>query len=286
MTNARPILSRLARMSTSRALKALRRGHRTVLWAPAEGLGFGNFLYLWLHAHVRQAVGDDYRVLTPPPMDPWLCLLPEVAGRLTVTRRDVSLTDRREWAWWSEFGSDFTREDLDAFVRDAIIGSPLVPAGRPDPGLVTLNVRRGNYYSEPHFRKTYGFDIPAYVDMALDRATSTGGRIERILVVSDGLSWCRLELDELLHRSADVVDYVAETDSPQDNFRAVATAQRLVGTNSSFSYWGGYISNVLYGAGSQVVMPRFHARLRDDPSAYQLDPSWEIIEDNPGGWDA
>lgn len=281
-SRARRVVHRLG----SRAAGHLRHGPRTVLWTPLEGLGFGNVLYLWLHASLRQARGEEYRVLTPPPMTPWLAMLPAVRDRLTVDRARVRLTDRREHGWFSEFGTDFTREELQRFVREFLLGTPLLPRSGPaDPGSVTLNVRRGDYYSQPHFRGTYGFDIPAYVEIALARAAAREP-VERVLVVSDGLDWCRLKLDPLLRAHVTRVDYVSESDTPQENFRTVATSRRVIGTNSTFSYWAGYVADVLHGPRAHVVMPRFHARLREDPGAYQLDPAWDVVEDIPGGWDA
>lgn len=276
---------RLGRRLGSRASRPLQRGRRTVLWTPNEGLGFGNVLYLWLHAYLRQRHGEQYRVLTPHAMHVWLEELPRVREALAVDRAQVRVSDRRDHGWFSRFGSDFSRAQLHGFVGDCLVGTSLVPGPSPDPTSVTVNVRRGDYYATPHFRGTYGFDIAAYVDLALAKA-ATGCRIDRILVVSDGLDWCRLKLDRVLREHAEVVDYVADTDTPQDNFRVVATSQRLIGTNSTFSYWGGYVGNVLYGVDSHVVMPRFHARLDGDYSAYQLDPAWCVVEDIPGGWDA
>lgn len=65
------------------------------------------------------------------------------------------------------------------------------------------------------------------------------------------------------------------------------TAWRLIGTNSTFSYWGGYVGDALRGDDQErrVVMPWFHQRTLNDGAADQLDPSWTIITDPPGGWD-
>ena len=137
----------------------------------------------------------------------------------------------------------------------------------------------------PHLRGTYSFDIAEYVDVALSTAKRDRGEHMQIQVVSDDLTWCRTKLHRLLKCHARKVTYLTELATPQDHFRCVATSHRIIGTNSTFSYWAGYLSNVMFGQSSQVVMPRFHARLADGFHAYQLDPSWTIIEDIPGGWD-
>lgn len=264
------------------ARRLMRVGKRTIIWAPESGVGFGNVLYAWLHVHQQQASGADCRLLPPPHMDPWRELFPTLWTDLSIRREDVRATDRRDWVWNSRFGRDFTRAELHGFVRAHL--APALVDRAADGGTVTINVRRGDYYSQPHFRGTYSFDIAAYVEAALAEAQKQGA-FDRVVVVSDGIEWCRLKLDALLREHAEAITYV-EGESPQDNFVRVAAARRLIGTNSSFSYWGGYVSNVLHGADSQVIMPRFHARLGESPDAYQLDPAWTIVEDIPGGWDA
>lgn len=105
-----------------------------------------------------------------------------------------------------------------------------------------------------------------------------------IHVVSDGIDWCHARLGWL-------ADYApltfADGETPMQNLVTVATARRLVLTNSTFSYWGAYISNVLHRDNhAHVHAPWFHARTIADGRAYQLDPRWTIIENIPGGWDS
>lgn len=249
------------------------------------GLGFGNFLYLWLRAHAEQDRGHDYRVVRVPGMEPWLDVLPSIRERLLVDRSAVRPWDRRDPSWNQRFGVDFSRDELDGFIRRHLLGSRLAQPLDVAPRL-TVNIRRGDYYSVPHLRGRYSFDIPAYLEVALEAAVRAEGPIERILVVSDDVAWCRVRLEQLFHQWAKTVDYQAPSSTPQEDFRAVATSQRIIGTNSTFSYWAGYVSTVLYGAQSHVIVPAFHARHIDGGRAYQLDPGWEIVHDIPGGWDA
>lgn len=269
--------------------KPLRRGKRTVYSTPQSGRGFGNFLYYWLHADIQQSRGRDYRVLWTPGMEAWLAELPIVRDRLSITLEAMSFFDRRvasEDTWVDRFGVDFTREELGSFIRRFLIGSPLLGDPRPDTSTVTVNVRRGDYYSVPAIRGAYGFDLPAYLGVALPLALAEGGPAETIRVVSDDIDWCRTRLDGIFAQHAPRVDYRPPTDPPQENFRVVANAQRLIGTNSSFTYWAGYVSNVRYPDASQVVMPDFHARHLNQGHAYQLDPTWLVVNDIPGGWDS
>lgn len=284
MLRARQTLATLGQRVRVKGARVTQRGHRVVRMTP-DGLGFGNFLYLWLRADLRQEQGEDYRVVRVPTMDPWLELLPTVRDRLLIRREDVRPWDRRDPAWGQRFGEEFTREQLHYFIRRHLLPSELTAPVGSRGRTLTVNVRRGDYYSDPDLRVRYAFDIAGYVDQALARAVDVGGRVDQVLVVSDGIEWCRTSLDGLLSRDGAQVTYASAADSPMDHFRTVCTSSRIIGTNSTFSYWAAYVSNVLYGRESQVVMPAFHARHMDAGRAYQLDPSWDIIQDIPGGWD-
>ena len=267
--------------------RLIRRGDRVVLWTPEE-LGFGNFLYLWLQAYLRQARGEDCLVLHRPPMDPWLALIPGARDRLTIDRTSVRLSDRRQFSWdYLYFDRGFTRDELHRFIAEYLVGSPLLAADveRSQADIVAVNIRRGDYYSIPSLRGKYGFDIRGYLEVALPKAVATGQRVDGIRVVSDGIEWCKLKLDDLLIRFAPQVEYFSAS-SPSEHFRAVATARTIVGTNSTFTYWAGFVSNVLYGEESHVVMPDFFNRLRENGRPFALDPSWDIVHEIPGGWDA
>ncbi|MDQ0922286.1 hypothetical protein QF038_000794 [Pseudarthrobacter sp. W1I19] len=266
------------------ALRPLRIGSRRILWTPNQGLGFGNFLYLWLHAHLEQAAGRDYRVFETPAMSPWLTAFPLLRERLAISSDSIRFRDRREWrhdTLFQAFGTEYTRTELREFITTF-----LVPHLEPEvqaPGTVVVNIRRGDYYSVPHFRKAYGFNIAGYLEAALEVAKEAED-IPKATVVSDDPAWCRSNLDAILTEHAGTVEYVPKTAGPLENFRAVSTTRRLIGTNSTFSYWGGYIADVVH-SDAQIVMPEFHARWQHDPSAYQLDPNWDIIRALPSGWD-
>jgi len=248
-------------------LDLFRRGERTVIMCPPAGLRLGNFLYLWLRAHLRSASGSPTVVRRSRTMAPWLELLPEM-GSLTEADDDIRFRDRREWDntfLFQRFGTDFTREDLVAFVEDT-----LAPHILPDrSGTLVVNIRRGDYYTE--FREKYAFDQVGYVREALTRFA----RVERIRVVSDDAEWCRTHLDPIVRAAASHITY----DEPDAwaNFVAVAGASRIIGTNSTFSYWAAYVADGIH-SDAQIVMPRFHARAPHPISAHQLDPRWTAID--------
>lgn len=258
-----------ARRLRTVALDRLRRGDRTVTMTPPMGLRFGNWLYLWLHAHAETAAGRPSLVLEAPSMTEWLDAFPALR-ELTVSPDDLRFHDRRVWddrSWNQRFGEEFTRDELQGFIRHAL--APRVPPDESD--TVVVNVRRGDYYSQDHLRERYAFDQVGYLSEALGRI----GPAARVRLVSDDPEWCRENLDGLLRSHAREVVY--EPRGAVGNFLAVASSRRLIGTNSTFSYWGGYIADVLH-ADARIVMPRFHARTAQGTHAYQLDPRWIIID--------
>lgn len=266
---ARHLAWRVERMTTP-IIDAMRRGDRTVIVTPQAGLRFGNWLYLWLDAHQRTATGDRTIVLEAPGMDVWLTAFPALR-RLTVSRDHLRFHDRREWdlltSWKQRFDIDFTRQSLDAFIAECL--APYIQADGS--GMLVVNVRRGDYYSNPGLRERYGFDQLGYLKDALAQV----GHVDRALIVSDDPEWCRENLLELIEASSPIVDF-AERDQVS-NFLAVAGASRIIGTNSTFTYWAAYVSGVLH-ASPVVVMPRFHGRLPQGSAACQLDPSWIAVD--------
>lgn len=249
------------------AVDTLRRGENSVVWAPRAGLRLGNLLYLWLHAHSRSAIGPPVAVLETRGMQEWWAHFPALR-QLSVPREEVRFSDRREWdATWlyQRFGVDFDRPALTAFVRDVFAEHA---AGAVDERLV-INVRRGDFYAT-EFEAKHGFDVVSYTSAALAHFSGSTGA----LVVSDDADWCRNHLgDELRSRFRDV-EYAAP--DPLQNLLALASARRLIGANSTFSYWGAYIADALH-SDVQIVMPRFHARMAHGTDAHQLDPRWTAL---------
>lgn len=250
------------------AVDVLRRGDRTVLATPPAGMRLGNFLYLWLNAHHRTASSDSLVLVRDSRgMDAWWGPFPRLRD-LTATASEVRFSDRREWdgQWlYQRFGVDFSREQLRSFVADVFAEAC---AGAADERLV-INVRRGDFYGT-EFEAKHGFDVVGYTAAALDVFADE----RRALVVSDDPQWCRERLGPVLTRLS-AVDY-AEPD-PLRNLKALAGATRLIGANSTFSYWGAYIADALHPS-ARIVMPRFHARMAHGSDAHQLDPAWTVLD--------
>lgn len=280
-------LTGLARAAVTRTI---RRGPREILWLPDAVRG-GNVLYYWLHAHARQRQGKSSLVLNNLSAIEWLERFPD-AQSLATTRDQVRLTDRRLVPGpLQNFGVDFTTDDLNSFIDQVLLGrTSALPAlidnydNRYD---VTLNVRRGDYYSDPRWRGEYSFDVVEYVRTAI-RSVEESGPISSIHVISDDLEWCRIKLS-WLKETAPVTTPTPSSD-PLQQLAALAASPRLILANSTFSYWGGYLSTRRsIGRPHQrsgIWAPRFHNRyFPENGRATQLHPQWNVVEDIPGGWD-
>ncbi|MDZ5660786.1 alpha-1,2-fucosyltransferase [Nocardioides sp. S-58] len=266
----------------------VRRGPRTVLWTqPTAHLG--NFLYDWMHAWDMRRRGADVVCLRTPAMDRWLPVFGAAAAELVVDARDVRLTDRREKGLHNEFGPHFDEQDLARFIEGFLEPSGMLDLERVPTALrageqdVVVNVRRGDYVSNEANWRNYGFDVDDYLRVALARSVEVGGPVGRIIVVSDGIEWCRQHLSWLAGH-CESLQFEDAGQPPEVHLAVLAHASRLVLANSTFSYWGGYLSAWRSRRPEQVVAPWFHIRTDLGGAAWQLDPRWSIVRDIPTGW--
>lgn len=277
------IVAGLSDSIRSALIGLVRRGPRTVLWG-TDVAGFANNLYLWLAAATSQRSGHDTFVLRRQGMSPWLAQMPSVDELLTIGAEHVRFVDQRDLGHHQVYGVDFSGADLERFIGDFLLPSPLLrDLPHDDPSRVVVNVRRGDYYSDPIYRGQYSFDVVEYVRTALEVARRQQA-VDSVHVVSDDIAWCE---DRLGWLSEGYATTFAEPGQPVSHFREVASASRLILANSTFSYWGAYVSNVVHSAEpARVIAPWFHNRMARQGAAWQLDPRWTVIREIRGGWDA
>lgn len=252
-----------------------RRAAPEVQYPPLSVRG-GNILYYWQWAHLQRAGGSRAVVLETPQMHAWLDEFPALRD-LTVDESDVRLLDRRVFATRHHFGSSFTAAQNQAFCRWLLERSPAfrdrISTARSEIGPETcvVNVRRGDYYSVPEFRREFAIDIKSHVTQALEVLHDEGRETTDLLVVSDDPQWCR---DVLAPHLPAEPRFVSWRRSMFDDLAVLASARSLVLANSTFSYWGSHLALALDGH-HRAVAPAHHQRLAtggwmDD----MLDPLW------------
>ena len=268
----------LANLSRSVLARVRQRGRHVHYPDPSKG--FGNLLYHYLHAHTAQREGRDEWVLERPKIQPWLTVFPRLAQR-NLSPKNFRFTDQRDLEDYQGFGTSFTREDLDLFIQEVLNGGYVDDQPSHDPSTVVINIRRGDYYST-QWKPYYGFDIPHYLQVAITHS-DLRAPISHIYVVSDDREWSLREVSRLVPPGIDIT-HSPKLSSPVLDFADLARASRLIITNSTFSYWGAFLSGVRHsGNQADIVAPHFHRRDINGGLAWHLDPRWTIIDD-PNGW--
>ncbi len=165
-------------------------------------MGFGNQLYLWAWAHAHRDEKPAPRVLVVDKMRYWIPYFPAVRPWL-VEQPDVGMLDQRAHHWsdplvHSGDPRGFSDESRAAFIRDWLLTSPALSAiadsELASPDVLTLNVRRGDYYSNEHHRPEFAIDLAAYLEIAVSSALEADGPARRVPMVSDDVDWCRQSL--------------------------------------------------------------------------------------------
>lgn len=231
-----------ARDIAAGALSGIRRADPPVMWG-AEPMNGGNFLYLWATAWARRReTGRPWLVRFKPKMEPWLAEFPALDA-LTVMESDVGFRQERTVEWGQQTYRDWFFQDLRDFSRELLLASASFQGRleRVERDAVVVNVRRGDYYSNPTFRAQFGFDIAGYVRAAVSRIPSP--EVSSFILVSDDVPWCHENLGFL----SDLAP-VGAIPGPHDMFNdlaQIAGGRHLILANSTFSYWGGYLASSL-----------------------------------------
>lgn len=247
----------------------------------------GNLLSLGLWAAQGRAEGVPTYIRWHPQTRHLLDSFPRLREELFLAPDEVKVTDRRLTPWRdSEQGGFQASPVLDSYVRQYLLPDSrfAVPLDL-DPDAVVLNVRRGDYFTIPEARAEFGLDTAELCQRSLQVCVQSGGPATEIIVVSDDVEWCRENLKDMCAALAPV--RFIEGDMWED-LQHLAHAPRLILPNSTFSYWGGYIGDVLH-PGRQVVAPWFFRRepsTGEPQGSWDLRPHWVVVGGPEDAWEA
>ena len=256
----------------ARVLSLVRRG-APVAWCPSW-MRLGNLLYLglWAEAHP----GARF-LLHPEHAELLERVAPRMATELCVPRSRVPFTAQRVMPWKLEDrGEWFEPSNLQEFIESYVLPGSEIARTPALSGAFVVNIRRGDYYSVPQYRAEFGMGQIAYVSRAVEESIRRNGCPERFVVISDDPSWSREHIGPVLRRYARVEH--PEGDAVRD-LAVLAGAERLLLPNTTFSYWGGYIGDVLR-PGREVIAPWFWARGSQDGRSHQLRRHWTVVGDS------
>lgn len=282
-----------ARLVLRRSLDLARRNSRRVAKLSPPVARGGNLLYLWAWTHWKniQDPKHAYRVQKSPHMEPWLKEFPSL-NELTTPSRTLSPLDRRDSSLAHHFGNPLgtaeIRDFVDTFIRSShTFSSRLnIMRNRVTSGDLVLNIRRGDYYSNEQFLPLFGIDNVQHTKEALALLGIDPESRPRAFIVSDDVEWCQRHLGTLLELRRPLPP---EEKSMFNDLAALAVARTLIIPNSTFSYWGQFIGQALFGE-QKTVAPGAHEY---NPDTGQLidslfNPAWlrtgafpGIYSDNP-----
>lgn len=252
--------------------------------------GFGNQLFYFLWASTQQHQGVNFRLVRSDRSMYWLEHFPLLAAELTIDRSEARLADRRDSTTWRTLSTidhplTPSRADVHHFIHTYLMPSGAFDRSDDLTEGLTLNVRRGDYFSDPHVRGLFSFDQIAYVQVVLDARRAHERTLSEIRIVSDDTPWCQARLQHL-ERHTGSLRFVDSGD-PLSDLRTVACSRELIIMNSSFSIWAAYISNYIHGDNHHLIhVPAFGTRPFDGTPWPSIDPRWDIVETIPGGWDS
>jgi len=161
-------------------------------------------------------------------------------------------------------------------VRDEIRGrlEPLLVATpKFSNPYIAIHLRFGDYYSSSRTRKFHGLTTPEYYKSAL-LAVRRVMECRNVCVVSDDCSKAS-DYVELWKLQRDFDFKVLEGSNVWEDLGVLASACAVVCSNSSFSWWGGYLAAHRQQATVIVPKPWFADPARDTTSL--IPPEWTEV---------
>lgn len=261
-------------------------GSRTIILAPDVSRG-GNLLYFWAWAHALNRMYGEGTALVQRNRHAslWLSEFPDLQP-LTINSSQMRLLDKRHTESLMYYDDPLTDADLRVFVRERLLTSPTFTAritrlrAAMGENSLVINVRRGDYYTDPGLTRRYGIDVRRHVSEALDLLDDKRRHGRQAFIVTDDPQWCLTNLNDL----ADLSQVPAGPGPGMFNdLAAVAVASQVVLANSTFSYWGQFISREI-GDPQQVIAPNGHERHPQTAEIVMnlLDPAWTRTSAAPG----
>jgi len=240
----------------------------------SEKARFGNLLYFYLHCYLDNKKNKHTFILYTNTMKYWLNYFPSHT-KFIVYRDEFKLNiDNLDWidSYYQNFNKDFTQEELNEFIEKfLIVNSSFSDLKTLDK--TVINIRRGDFYNE-NSDTVSSFDQISYVNkVILNYPLLFQSNIE---IVSDDINWCIENLKFPDNIITDNLKYNMNS-SPYEDFYTICSAKNLILTNSTFSYWGGYVCKYL-DDNNMVIAPDFGSQLYKDKIAIQLANNWEIID--------
>lgn len=247
------------------------REKRVILIMPPN-IRFGNHLYYLMYCHTKnqETKKTRYFIREHPHLTEWLSIFPELK-KLVIPKSQERVSDFKikDYNFKQRFSTDFSMDSLEKFVSQYITPElDSFPDFQQD--TLVINLRIGDYYNKNNKGK-YGYNQSAYVQYILDNKSMPD--FKKVIIISDDQGWCRENLS-FLNDYFPAVEISDVYSNPAICFKALCRAPNLIISNSTFSYWGAYVSSCIH-KNPLIIAPEFHSR--ETFKAYQLLPQWNLI---------
>lgn len=251
-----------------------------VLSIPNVGGFMGNQLYFVLQAFINSVRGVHCRYLINDCGRQ--CHFADTARVLGMdgyvaesAANSVALTSD----YYQRYGHNFSSSQLNAFIENTIMRSEFFMSLRAKyseiegaDDLLCLNIRNGDYLSQPAKRDFAAFDRMDYFRRCFDAVDTS--HFQRLDVLSDDNELNVRLYDRLFRSRFGAVRYLDRTSPCEDMLRLAFYRNRII-MNSTFSYWGSYIGECLH-PDSMTVAPNYFTH--HSMSADRCAPSWRIVD--------
>ena len=238
-----------------------------------EGVRFGNHLYYLLHCSTLK----NTFVQEHDHLEEWLEIFPLLKS-FVIAKNKINYLDfkKKDYDFHQKFGEDFNVNQLNDFIKRYIEPNLTIEPLTNSEEKLTINLRIGDYYSNKGNAEKYGFSQINYLKYiaSSEKYSSFFSGISEIIIISDNQNWCRENL-AFLEEKVEKVTISDTFNNPYLCFMAVCSSKNLIITNSTFSYWGTYISNFLFNNENEIIAPEFHSR--ETMKATQLNKNWYIV---------
>jgi hypothetical protein len=127
--------------------------------------------------------------------------------------------------------------------------SPIVSAKPID--RIAIHARFGDYSDDARTREIYGLTQISYYLKSIEFLTKASDTVQNIVVVTDDIGKAKLLFDTI--KNFGIIEYISNTD-PLLDLLEIARSTNVILSNSTFSWWGGWIANQIHDA--KIVYPR------------------------------
>ena len=149
--------------------------------------------------------------------------------------------------------------------------SSLVDSERVD--RIAIHLRFGDYSDDPRTKSVHGLTSTKYFEQAINSLRSSEYLDTPILVITDDHNQATDFISRLSYSS---IMNITSNPNPIDDLTEICRSSHVVITNSTFSWWGGWIANKVHS--SKVIYPRPWFADETDPELPIYVSNWTGIK--------